>query len=118
MKAILWIGERARCGGITAIARRRYSGIRCAQDLIVLGSVFVAVIEIVITRHRPMCKYSCRCQPVITLRPNSPFEIESMVEHRRGAIAGGTSRVGTVANSLIRDVAAAKLAISVKDARL
>ena len=83
-----------------------------------LGSVFVAVIETVITCRRPICEYSGRCKPVITLRPNRLFEIESMVEHRCAAIAGGTARVGTVANSLIRDVTAARPAISVKDARL
>jgi hypothetical protein len=91
---------------------------KVAQDLDVLGGVFVAVTEIVILRHRPICECSGRCQPVITLRPNRPFEIESMVEHRRAATAGGTARVGTVANGLIRDVTAARPAISVKDARL
>jgi hypothetical protein len=33
----------------------------------------------------------------MTLRPNRPLEIESMVEHMRAAIAGGTASVGTVA---------------------
>jgi hypothetical protein len=33
----------------------------------------------------------------MTFSPNRPPEIESMVEHMRAAMAGGTASVGTVA---------------------
>ena len=46
------------------------------------------------------------------------MEIESIVETMRAQIAGGIASVGTVANSLMRSVIAARPAIRVKNLRL
>src|ERR1700722_12153777 len=68
--------------------------------------------------HRPICEYSGRCHPVMTLSPKRPLLIESIVEAIRATMAGGMSKVGEVANNLIFDVTAASPAIRVKDSRL
>ena len=66
----------------------------------------------------PIWEYSVSCQPEMMFTPNRPREMLSMVTAMRATSGAGMVSTPTVANSFIREVTAARPAISVRDSRL